>query len=229
MLKKLSSLSIKKPFPLVVTSVLLILIFFSSPENWLSSYFLDHDYPFDYFNWKSLYINQSNARISTLALVSLLPNIIISQILGTSIAFLQSFVIKILPLIIFIYFFSQKIVDWYINNSNKWQDYLFILLAILLIFFGLTGQMFLNSGIFYSYIFQLNFYLFLIHLGTYLHNPNLIYQKKYIYLGAALIQTSIIIGSTFIPIIIYFFILFSGNIKKITKKENIILLFALLC
>jgi hypothetical protein len=224
MFSKVENIKIKKIFPFLIILVFLVLIFYSAPKDWINFFFLDHDYPFDFYSWKSLYINQSSGRISTLALVGLLPNVVVSQLLGTTIPFFQSFVIKIIPLIFFLYVFGRNLIDWSYDHINRWQDYLFVLLAILLIFFGLTGQMFFNSGIFYSFIFQLNFYLFLLHLCAYLHSPNLIYQERYIYLAAAIIQTSIIVGSTFIPTSLYFCILFFGGYKKLLNIKNLILL-----
>jgi len=228
MLSRVENIKIKKIFPFLILLVFLFLIFFSAPKDWINFFFLDHDYPFDFYSWKSHYINQSNGRISTLALPGLLPNVVVSQFLGMAVPFFQSFVIKIIPLLFFLYVFGRNLIDWSNDHINRWEDYLFVLLAILLIFFGLTGQMFFNSGIFYSFIFQLNFYLFLLHLCAYLHNPNLIYQERFIYLAAAIIQTSIIVGSTFIPTLLYFCILFFGGYKKLLNIKNIILFLILM-
>jgi hypothetical protein len=225
---KINNLNSKQVYLWLLILTLLVLIFFSSPKNWWHFFFLDHDYPFDFYDWKSLYINQSNGRISTLALIGLLPNVIASQMVGSAVPFFQSFVIKIIPLIFFFYIFAKKITEWFIDEVCTWQDYLFISLAIFLVFFGLTGQMFFSAGIFYSFIIQLNFCLFLLHLCAYFRNPVLIYQEKYIYLAAAVIQTSIISGSTVIPMSLYFSILYFGSYKKVLNLKRILIIVLLI-
>ena len=228
MFTKINNLNSKQVFLWLLILTLLVLIFFSAPKNWWHFFFLDHDYPFDFYDWKSLYINQSNGRISTLALIGLLPNVIASQMVGSAVPFFQSFVIKIIPLIFFFYIFAKKITEWFIDEVCTWQDYLFISLATFLVFFGLTGQMFFSAGIFYSFIFQLNFCLFLLHLCAYFLNPVLIYQEKYIYLAAAVIQTSIISGSTVIPMSLYFSILYFGSYKKVLNLKRILIIVLLI-
>lgn len=228
MFSKSENIKLQLIYPSILIVATLCLIFFSAPKDWLHSFFLDHDYPFDFYSWKSFYINQSNGRISTLALIGLLPNIIASQLLGSAIPFLQSFVIKIIPLVFFLYVFARNILRWLGKEIFRWQDYLFITLAICLVFFGLTGQMFFSAGIFYSFIFQLNFYLFLLHLCAYLRNPDLINQAKYIYLAAAVIQTSIILGSTVIPMTLYFGTLYLGAFKKLLNVKSAGILILLL-
>lgn len=225
---KIKKLKIQPVFPWLLILALVALIFFSAPNNWMHSFFLDHDYPFDFYNWQSLYINQSNGRISTLALIGLMPNVVASQIVGSAVPFFQSFVIKITPLIFFLYIFSKKIIEWFKDDINSWQDHLFILLTTFLFFFSLTGQMFFSAGIFYSFIFQLNYFLFLVHLSAYFRNPDLIYQEKYVYLAATVIQTSIISGSTVIPMSLYFGILYFGSYRKVLSLKSLVILVLLI-
>ena len=201
-------------FPLAVVIIFAIIIFWAAPSDWSKVFFIDHDAPFDYFDWRSLYVNESNSRISSLALVSLFPNVLISQACTECPIFLQSFVLKILPFLFFIFFFSRKLASYHLEKISIWQFYLSIFSIIFLIFFGLTGQMFINAGIFYNYLFQLNFYLFLWHFLLYINNEKVINNQKFIWLSLALMQSSIVIGSTVVPMGIYLTTIYAGSIRK---------------
>ena len=122
--------------------------------------------------------------------------------------------LKILPFLFFIFFFSRKLASYHLEKISIWQFYLSIFSIIFLIFFGLTGQMFINAGIFYNYLFQLNFYLFLWHFLLYINNEKVINNQKFIWLSLALMQSSIVIGSTVVPMGIYLTTIYAGSIRK---------------
>ena len=214
MLNNLEKNLLQRSFPSILAIIFLLIIFWPAPSDWSTIFFVDHDAPFDYLSWRSFYINESNSRISSLALVSLLPNILISQACNQCALFFQSFVLKIAPFLVFIFFFSRKLTSFSSEKLPTWQFYALIFSTIFMIFFGLTGQMFINAGIFYNYLFQLNFYLFLWHFLAYLKYENALDDSKFRYLSLALMQSSIIIGSTVIPMGIYLTFIYFGRIRK---------------
>jgi hypothetical protein len=57
-----------------------------------------------------------------------------------------------------------------------------------------------------------------------LRNPALIFQEKYLFLAASIIQTSIIMGSTVIPMCLYCGILYFGGFKKVLNIKSIAIL-----
>lgn len=215
---------IQKVFPGVVTLGIILLIFLPGPVDWKNSFFLDHDYPFDFYSWRSLYIFESTGRLSSLALISLFPNILISNLIGGHVAFLQSFAVKIAPLFIFIYLISRSFIDWKRSILRGWGDYLFLLIVIFLLQFNLLGQMFMNSGIFYNWMFQFCLYLFIFHYYKYRQDINSIFTQQGVYLSALLLQTSIIIGSLVIPVGLYLVTIYFEKIRGLIKNNIFILL-----
>ena len=216
---------IKRIFPLVITLAIFFLVFLPGPLDWRNTFFLSHDYPFDYYSWRSVYINEGNGRISSLGLISLFPNVLLSQALHGSWEFLQSFVVKIAPLFIFIYFFSKKLVSKYFFELKDTSKILFLAAILFLLQFNLAGQMAMNTGVFYNLMFQMHFYLFLWSFSAYLLEPDSIYTQRSIYLSALLLQTSVIIGSTFIPTCIYLCALYFTGLTRIIGKRNFWVLF----
>lgn len=201
-----------------------MLIFIPGPVDWFNSFFLDHDYPFDFYSWNSLYISESTGRLSSFALISLFPNLMVSNLVGSHVAFLQSFAVKIAPLFPFIYLISKSLIKWKKDSLASWGDYLILLIIIFLFQFNLLGQMFINTGIFYNWMFQACLYLFAFHFYKYQQNQKSIFTQKGVYLSALLLQTSIIVGSLVIPIGLYLVIIYLGKIKSLIKINILILI-----
>jgi hypothetical protein len=219
---------IQRFFPGFITLGIFLLVFIPGPIDWNNSFFLDHDYPFDFYSWRSLYIFESTGRLSSLALISLFPNLLISNLIGGHVAFLQSFAVKIAPLFLFIYLISKSFIDWKKGLLATWGDYLVLLIVIFLFQFNLLGQMLMNSGIFYNWMFQFCLYLFAFHFYKYRQDQNSIFTQQGVYLSALMLQTSIIIGSLVIPVGLYLMIIYFGKIKIIVKNNNIFILLGLI-
>lgn len=220
---------VKIILPFAITLVIILLVIIPGPSNWRNSFFLDHDYPFDFISWESLYVSESTGRISSLALISLFPNLLISQIFHGTWEFFQSFFLKIFPLFIFTYLFSKCLVSSRDNLLINFQGILFIFVIIFLLQFNIVGLMFLNSGIFYNLMVQACIYLFTFHFYKFQQDPDSIFSQRGIYLSALTLQTAIIVGSLVVPIGIYLAIIYSVKLNRVANKKNICIFFGLIC
>ncbi len=148
---------INKWFALLVTLALMAIIILPGSLNFTQTFFLAHDYPFDYKNLMHLYVSESTGRISSLAFISLLPNIVLSKLSSFFGVYAQTFLIKILPYFIFTYFYLRKLIKDNYVKLNNWQDCFNVFGIYFLITLGLNNQMAINTGFFFNILYQINF------------------------------------------------------------------------
>ena len=228
MFTKDESIFINKWFPLVAVLMLFAIIVFPGGLNLQNNFFLAHDYPFDYKNLMHLYVSESTGRISSLAFVSLAPNVILSKVSSIFGVYIQTFLIKIAPYFIFSYLYIKYILEIGFIKLNNWQGCFYLFSIYFLVTLGLSVQMAINTGQFFNILFQLNFYLFIFHLTLYINDQNIVHKNKFNLLTFLLLDSSVLLGSTFIPTILYLTFIYTGSFRAIFNKKysiQIVLIF----
>jgi len=210
---------INKWFALLVTLALMAIVILPGPLNFSQTFFLAHDYPFDYKNLMHLYVSESTGRISSFAFISLLPNIVLSKLSSFFGVYAQTFLIKILPYFIFTYFYLRKLIKDNYVKLNNWQDCVYVFGIYFLITLGLNNQMAINTGFFFNILYQFNFYLFLFHATLYIYDSEVIHKNSFKLLTFLLFESSILLGSIFIPITIYLAIIYCKAFLEIFNKR----------
>lgn len=216
------SILIKKWFPFLTALILFAVIVFPGGLSLQQNFYLAHDYPFDYKNLKHLYVSESTGRISSLAIVSLAPNILLSKFSSIFGVYIQTFIIKIAPYFVFTYFYLKFILKIGFVNLNNWQMCFYLFCIYFMVTLGISIQMAINTGLFFNILFQLNFYIFIFHITLYLKDQTIVNQNKFNLLTFLLLNTSILLGSTFIPIIIYILMIYANDIKAIFNKKYLL-------
>lgn len=219
MFTKDEQLFINRWFPALAVFALLFVVVVPGGLNLQQTFFLAHDYPFDYKNLMHLYVSESTGRISSLAFVSLAPNVILSKLSSIFGVYVQTFLIKITPYFIFSYFYFKSLIKIGYISLKSWQECFLLFGIYFLVTMGLNAQMAINTGLFFNVLFQLNLYIFIFHVTLYIHNQDVIFQNRFKLLSFLLLESSILLGSTFIPITIYLSSLYFGNIRAIFNKK----------
>lgn len=222
MFSKDEQLIVNKWFPAAVVLALAVIIVLPGGGNFQQSFFLAHDYPFDYKNLMHLYVSESTGRISSLAFISLAPNLILSNLSSIFGVYVQTFLVKITPYFIFSYFYLKYLIKTDFIRLKNWQSCFLLFGFYFLITLGISVQMAINTGLFFNILFQFNLYLFIFHATLYIRDEDVIHQNKFKLLTFLLLDSSILLGSTFIPTTIYLMILYNKSVRTIFNKKYLI-------